>query len=59
MAQHGAVLVEDPDVEVRDQHEYPLRRVGPPHPDVVQPRPVPQGDGAGSVDAVPAHLGRR
>ncbi len=32
MPQEGALLVEDPDVEVGDEHQQPLGDVGPQRP---------------------------
>jgi hypothetical protein len=46
--------VDDPDVQVLDEHEHVGSGVGPADADVVEPPGVAEGDDAGVIDAVGA-----
>ena len=53
MAEHVAVLGDDPDVEVRHEHADPLALVRSAHPEEVELRAIAKGERAGGVNAVP------
>lgn len=59
MAKQFALLAQDPDIEVTDQHEDPASGVPSTDADVVKLGAVAQGEHAGLVDLVMAHPGVR